>query len=417
MPRFLITSLSNSSLKEYPHNTLTNFIHRLPSPIELTPGQPHSIALRTFAFTTNIKSLTNVGYIKVHLRELNPQFSAEEGDSQCLARVPITNLSKVEEDSTVDSFFYEFDHPVRVDLSEHTHLEQLSFFITDEKNKQLQIPSGVSTVVNMEIEDTISLGHFALTANPQYSIDVFVNNKNQDFRLLLPGPIQVDSNWEVALHSVIVPQSVDVSIRAELEFHNLEEDARVVAYIWEEVTGENVDELKEEMLSTFVLWDLVLQETNAGTAIIVDTAWREEPVTVVMNAACATILGIPTNGKDELSWDTDPNGLGVVVSDKPLTGGGLGCDHVMVYCDLVQDSIVGDKMCQLLDMVSSRSIGLFTQQTDTIFHLPHLSFRALGKHKFDNIHFTLATIDGRDVPLGESSESITLNLLFRQQRA
>ena len=94
-PTFQILSLSNSSLDKYPSNSLSKFTHYLPRSLNAR-SKIFAIALTNIVVQRRLTSKKQIGYIKVHLDQLESQPCPQGHEDKCLARIPFSPASEGE---------------------------------------------------------------------------------------------------------------------------------------------------------------------------------------------------------------------------------------------------------------------------------------------------------------------------------
>ena len=420
MTHMQVTALSNSSLDRYPNNTLTSFVHRLPAPIHFDLNQSHTIELRSIGISNKLKeSAIKTGVIKIHLQEIDSRFPVHESDSQCLARVAFRG-SRGRNSRKNSLFWYEFNHPLAVELNEINTLHELSFKITDSENNPLQLESGPPTVLNLLISEMKFRDHFTITCNPNYTKNIYTNNVSNDFRMCFPNSIELDENWEAALHSVCVPGSLQIETHFTLEFVNHSDPDNILSFTHEwNVTPGEVESVLQNVILTLSIYDL---------DITIDPHSVSKRVTLLEKDA----QNLPVRGKIYMSSSLCRM---FKIAENVVRRGGLEIDftpgtrfefstdfsfdsdqHLAIYCDLLKDSIVGNQMCPLLYVLSARKLGLLQGKNDTIYYAPHLTFHSLGKLSFSSLAFQFCTLRGDKVNISSAEgDGISITLLFRHK--
>ena len=411
----MITSLSNASLHKYPSNTLTKFTHHLPSPIHLPTSKAFCISLRSLSLCNKLVDDSDIGYIKVHLSELNPKTSPALGDDQCLARIPfISNDSK----SHSSTFWYDMQYPIPIQLTSCTVLQELNFLITDEDNNQLQLQSGPTTVLNLEVTEMEYTDQFSVTCNPFDSISFRSDNTNIDFHTFLPRGMVLKSGWEVALHSVVIPKHIHLDDEFIVDFNH--DSGWHQQHKWKIQTAQNI---KEEFAKHLLGWGIRVQYFPSYIFLesIKNLGKLQFNIsgTLHFNEMLCRALGFKgqdKNGKGH-SWMFDQNTKKshtfFISSNTSL---GVSIDHLALYSDIVSNSFIGNSEAPILDVLSTNSIGLLQNNSSTLFYVPQLTFRPISKIEFSSIHFMLYTLDGDRVEINDvNKKGISITLLFRKQ--
>lgn len=401
---FSVISSSNASLNLYPNNTLSKFSHRLPIPLQLNPAKTQFICLKSITFDAKFAASKRGGYIKVHLKELDTRITPANGDAQCLARIPVPVIAEEELENSV---WYSFKNPTRLPLADTDELRVLNFVITDEHNSQLILRDfGVTTVLSMVIEEMDFPDHFSITANPRMSMNVFAANTNGDFRVNFPGTVEMDSSWEVALHNIIIPKAVTLTVPAWIR---IGKDTKE----WD-IFGKTGVDVFDQVAQTLMDRSIVMSQDRDKDVLQV---WSQERTTLAFsNSICRALLLDDKNTKGYSSWELTADGVVVL---RPFKNYLLDtrCDHICIYSDIVQESIMGNEMCKILEVVSSSEIGLTNGATDTIFHVPNLTFRSVSKFSFNSMQFILTGLDGSIPPISEENEGLSITLVFRKKQS
>lgn len=478
MTTHLITSLSNASLDKFPDNSLTKFSHRLPKVVTFTKGNATFISLRSIAINYKLQDVsTNVGYIKVHLHELQPKTSTYTGDEKCLARIPLPPPESIaaahgrkkrksravpeyEEGDVVtltaadsvsfipdlgeywrqkeeserrrkrdlevhdsNTYWYEFDAPVTHLLSNTNSLPELNFFITDSSNRQLLLHNGSATVLNIAIQEMAYVDHFTVAASPYVTHSEFPANRSNDFRMALPSAMSLQGEWEVALHSVLVPRGV--ALDTELHCKFIELNTGNVEYLGWDNDEDSQKNMRRKVKAFLASINFQFRYNTKKRQFVLSKHNKDDRREGVLHFTEMTCryLGFCGNGGTGRDWQIAA-GRQKFVLVEGLSGVSLGpdIDHLSVYCDIVGDSIMGNALCPILETLSPSLMGLHKYETDTVYHVPHFTFRPLGKHDFSSIHFQTYTLDGGMPPILDTEVSstqkagVTYVLLLRKNK-
>ena len=218
----IITSTSLSSVSIFPNNSITNFVHKLPSPIHLDVSRSYSIALRSISIHFKLPNRARrIGYIKVHLKELDHYPNQANGrESDCLAKILLPHQS-LENQNTLQTHHILVDIPLPLTLPIVESLDRLSFYFTNEDNTALEVIGGdIPTVITSNIEEMEFQDKLTIQLNPAYSNDTHPTNRNDEFTTLLPSSLKFeDQEWEAALYSIIVPPKVIIINEYKASFY------------------------------------------------------------------------------------------------------------------------------------------------------------------------------------------------------
>ncbi len=438
MPFHQITSLSNASLNVYPNNSLTKFIHQLPLPIEFDQTQHHTIELKSISLDFKLENKEkSVSFIKIHLEELDPRLSSQDGDGQCLARIPFSIAVKPkkqeaeeeeseEEEEEEEDFFklsdwWEAVHPIAIPLTHISRLDKLSYFITDENNQQLELKTGVSTVINVLICEMKYQDHFTITLNPSVSKDSFTRNVNNNFYTSFPSEINLGSGWEVALHSVIVPYGIHVEPKYAVTY-SAGDTVETAEWL---IADYSDADLFFELNSKIQEWGMVFyydyDEDEQNERVFLRSASDDhptQPCTLKMNDALYEFFGHKGDrGVFRFTGDWLDIGQTLQTKSSSQIHAENRVDHLVLYCDILADSIMGNRVCPLLDILSCDSIGLTKRHESTLYNAPNLTFRPVAKEIFSTIHVMIHTLDGSPAPISCQTQNISTTLYFRQNKS
>lgn len=445
-----VTSLSNASLGEYPDNSLTRFTHVLPEAIKIPPGLIARAGLRTLTMKHTLQAEfreKRVGYIKVHLKELAPILNKVE-DCQVLARLPFKRdeLAWVHPDST------EYHA-----LAAAKEIRELNFLLTDERNEQLKLARGPATVIQLEIVMSPNTKSFSLSLDMNLSKSLFTDNTQVRWRTELPQSFNVDPSWEVCLHSLQVPRAVTfpaaqfkiIMHRASQSYFGdnefSEEPGRDSVFERNMFTENNATErafltgevaeffakhsqvltLDEEGEIRFTYYDM--NELDLMKAQIYDTELDFFNSMTLPPRTCEMLglrysdrrgLNFVLPGFDE-SKVLRPGRLGYNPDMEILAGPRV--DHLAIYCDAAASSVVGNVNGPIMDIISTRALGLFNLQEETFYSVKQPIFRAVNPNMKKTFEVRLVTLDGREPPIAYAEDSkeeekipLSLTLVFRK---
>jgi hypothetical protein len=442
-----IVSLANSSLDLYPDNTLTKYTHRLPSPIIVPPNLSASIAVSCLVIHTQFKEPSKIGYIKIHLSQLAPQIAPSQSDAQVLARIPF-------EKESISPVWHRIEEPIFYPLTNISTIYELSFLITDENNKQLPLSDGPTSIIYLELRMSQYSASFSMTLSSSVSKELYSDNSLSSWRTELPESISLDPSWEVALYGVHVPSAVILKnkeleftlnrrnktdpkiLKLELEDEKLNDAVVVSGYLSEFLlssgfllslsrTGEIKIKQKPNpnygsaysFASTLAQMQQILEEKNDKFISL-----TLSPFTVYVlglnpgaNDDQNLTINLPTNNETMTLRNAVPN-----YNNKTLIKP-IKIDHIAVYCNIVEPSIIGNSSAHILDVVPTDSLGLLTSEKDTFYVIKHLMYRGISSLLSKTIEVSLKTLDGQSPPLSYSSSvkknnqiPLSLTLVFRR---
>lgn len=205
-PHGLYVLASNSSRQWFPENSPTSFTCLLPETLRKSSFPDHKFHVRLVSIALGTASSDRpVGYVKVHLQELEPQRSGEEftqvvgGFQFPPAQIfPRTRYG-----------MHTFKHPTLLPL----RLEELQSFqvrLTDQWNQELLIEDNFPTVLLIEIAEAGMEDTFTVVCDSRQG-EHFPNNKLAEFTTPLPTELNL-AGYEVALYSLVYPPLMRESV-------------------------------------------------------------------------------------------------------------------------------------------------------------------------------------------------------------
>ena len=389
----LICSPSNASLTKYPENTLTKFIHVLPSPIFLDKNKSYELGLRSISLSNNFDStksneiVKKTGYIKVFLNELySSERSKSDISAKCLARIPC-NLNK-QENKILN---HTFTNVIYLKLLECDEIKELSFTLTDEHNNQLSLSTGPATIIHCEMRESTMNDQFTLTVNPFYSVSEYVTNENNDFKVTFPSELILNGEWEIGIHSIIVPASVHIDDEYLIILYGKNNNSSLKYKIYDIEITTFIDKLNNDLINSG------LKVSLEGDEYFFEKMKPECNITgIYMNEMICRYFGIKgkkNNGK--FIQFTNKSHIG-----KSLFSLGTNIDHVCIYSDIVENSIMGNVLAPIMEIVPAFESGIQKKniRESNIFYIQSIVYRPIAKHVISDIHIQLSSIDGALIP-------------------
>ena len=409
-----VCSLANASLDIYPNNTLTKFTHRLPSAINLKKGLYHSIKLISIGIYNELKeSLTyHSNYINVHLAQLNPKYTTNSVYRQCLAKVPFTAKKPREEGKII---WFHFDTPIDHSLNGLNIVEELSYYITDCENKQLQLKEGPITVINVVIEEMEFPDQFSLDLSPTHSNDKYPNNTPHSFIVSLPHEIKLDNSWEVALHHIISPSPVEIQAKVVLRISGDQHKTSFSTPLLmskpqkAHISAKNIiRDINREL----ILYGKIKRYKRELTFHCQDFLLDKNP-TLLLNEVAALLLGIPFTTDDEF-MELPILQKRQLLSEDFSSHNRFAITHLLLYCDIVKDSIVGNVLANILEVIPVEALGSPSTNAAHLYILPRVTWKPFSKNVINSITMHISSIAGNSTTF-KSGGDTCYTLLFRKR--
>ena len=258
---------------------------------------------------------------------------------------------------------------------------------------------------------------FTIESVSNASGELSPDNTFSSFTKFLPEQVNLEGQWEVTISEISYPSLYQNITGGYFKFFDEKLSKSTSTYSIEPGLYNSITDIVEAM-------DTLIQERNNHdeTCITVNVSRRLQKVVIILGndtsglAFCRTDLGY-------IFGNNMGNRFGVLTKRKGPHEPQFACDivrilSVMIYSDLVEHSIVGDKKARLLrcfHFISKLKGGdiVTTGQCMNYQTFSNLQFRPLLKNSFHNIHIDLRDTSGKKVPF--VSVGITwLDLMFRK---
>lgn len=420
-----IACLSNASLDLFPDNTLTRFTHRLPRPIEVPRGYRALVALRSMILNCKPEaSASDVGFVKVHLEELDPVPGPDVGDRNVLHRLPFQSGRL---------FWHNPDFPIVCPLAPTTKIDQFSFVLTDEQNKQLKLEAGPTTFIVLTIIMTTSHRSFSVTVSPDTSGDLFNTNSLHNWSVELPETMTFTENWEVALVSaqagkslclengrlkfvlhttehfedhargLFAPHDGDVVLTVPTRQRGLSEDTLIRKHLnpWLNTYGYSIS-LNKRVGSIALTHERGNEVLTPEGVLAASSSEPDKFATLEVSATAAKLLNLRQDDYAKGSifrlpkTRTEIRGR-VVQYDEAQSRIPYNVElveHLAVYCDLVEHSIIGNEIAPFMDVLPAKKLHLFDTDKHAFFAVKHPIYRRVSPHVRKTFNVAIRSLDG-----------------------
>lgn len=438
-----VICLSNASLNFFPENSLTRFTHRLPRPIQVPEGHQALVALRSIVLSSKLKeNAPKVGYFKVHLNEIDPVPGPDVPDRRVLHKVPF-HSGRLHSHSPA--------YPVLCPLSHVRTLDQFSFVITDEHNQQLRLKRGPATVIQLSIVMTTAHTSFSITVSPYTSANLFSDNSLHTWNVELPETLTFHENWEVALLSAQAGKSLHLeNCRMKFVLHTgrqrmFSPDDFYAAHQDDEVLEVSLRHrgMSDKVLinnhlrpwlkqhgfiisldhgtgSIIIERDPSLGNSAADDSVNASVSGLDEPRFLEVSHSVVRVLGLRQQ---------DPRGAVIelprIIYKRMIIRDGRDdyseftsmipfkeemVEHLAVYCDLVEHSIIGNELAPIMDIVPSKKLHLFDNDKEAFYAIAHPIFRRVSPHVRKTFSVALRSLDGSVPPLLHDEHHVRNNV-------
>lgn len=252
---------------------------------------------------------------------------------------------------------------------------------------------------------------FYITLVSNSSLEYYPENKTNSFTTQLPQYVMLDGEWSVALVELQFPFTLfnvtkennkiviiyDVDNKSEIEI-----TTGYYSDLHELIKAIN-NQVKKYVFESFIELDVATQRIRVNkNPEKFNTIAKTDLVSVCFENRLAMQLGFEP-GANILDYELSPHAANI----------NLGIPELMViYCDIVDGQILGDKFCKMLRVINTASGKMnFAQFCNKEFNFPH--YIKLQSKKFETI-----TLDIRDTsakPMPFQFGTLTVKLHFRQE--
>jgi hypothetical protein len=405
-PRYCVLA-SNACLSYYPNNTLTKFTNVFPFTIRPSGNNSLYVRLRAIAISPELLPPGDplAHTIQVHIDELQA-FPVNENFEKCL-------IQTVFPPGTVLQHYAvrEFDNTVFQPVA-RSNLDRLSVLVTNSVGEQLRLAQGYPTLLQLEIAEMDTPGHFAVTAMSHMASElaVYPDNTLNNFKIRLSQDVQL-ANYEVALTGIAYPHDMIMRLPV-MTFTFKDEDEP-----WDVLLPFNLEDfansralessIVQKINQEAMLAEMVTASVERGDPrkndfgqLAISGASEGKNIHVKMSQEFLRVIPYGTrefviHGKEK------------VILGKINLRGAMPIQVGMLYCSCVEESMVGENQHQLMHIVP-------IERDKYIYEPEHLIFHRVTAQPFNHIHFRLTRPDGKSHEYESPSEgSLIISLLFR----
>ncbi|KAI8499057.1 hypothetical protein Bbelb_235100 [Branchiostoma belcheri] len=259
---------------------------------------------------------------------------------------------------------------------------------------------------------------FYVTLPSDGSMDVYPDNTLSTYRTKLSHPIELKGDWEVSLSEIQYPHS----------WMNVREGDNTLLYFMADETIEgggreyevitvpsgyykNISQLVKVLNEAAAVRyaDLFKQHDMFAYNAIAKRVTMVLPPMVANIPTTKTYLTGPL--AEKLGWKTKSyiSGSWIQAPHQPDLNAGL--ESLYVYCDLIQDRLVGGVKVPLLRIVKVQ--GEDDAVVDHVIHVPQ--YLPLARRRFEGVEINIRNHFGQPVPFERGRLIVTLH--FRQRRS
>ena len=402
---YRLCSVSSASTDRYPKNRLTKFIHHLPETIFLDRTKIYVIRLLSVCLSTQrVPQWRASPHVRLHLSQLQANPFTAPDRVRCLAQFVLPDRARSTR-STTRLDWFELSNPTPLILDRTLFsLDDLSFEFTDHKNRELILADdGPPTVVNCIIEEMSSIERFTVTLNPSLSRTHFPSNTDVNFCVTFGAtPITIGTDWQVALHSVIVPSGIRV-VGEYFQYRTFLQNGRVLTRRHKN-DGQTAEQMVDLLLFDVARYQIYIHRTDrthykVQFASVIDRG-QETGVALQLNPSLCKLFNLNRYTSSEgytFTINTSPGERTFPYGMSFLPKKVIHPDEQLVlYADIVQSSVFGDDRAPLVDVLSTVRLGMLDHgpTVDTLYSVAQPTFRPVSRAIIKDIRVRITDIHG-----------------------
>jgi hypothetical protein len=356
-----------------------------------------------------------------------------KGSERCvntLAVIPYRKgMKKDSEEEGTHTFYHEIGTVEKCAFNFRDH-RNLRCRLLDEKGKQLDILPGQPSIIRLCMRK-MARNSFLLRLS---TLDKGASGSNSDCRFVLQEPLKFKLRqiWEMALTSVTLKPDFLPYVRDD-QVPWQEQDISVIIKRGTRVLSktyllDKVEFFKNTPTLIARLNNLIQSEyptiqikDNVGYLTVnvlkkpSKPGKEEEPleVKIVFTPELGYILGITPSLVDQYNVEKFPQinvmeGAMYTCSEK-INFERLFPNHVLVYVDVIKETIVGSSQQRIIKFVPVRKGEIFTYESE------HLEFVRIRQNFTPVIHIWLGSIGGRTIECKNPKSEILYNFIVRKR--
>ena len=239
---------------------------------------------------------------------------------------------------------------------------------------------------------------FYITLPSQSSKELFPENNPSEYTVKLPRWIQLKGEWEIGLHSIVyTPWNIIQPLDEPISFMNGGKKGKGgkmrkhYSSVKEYIASIN-DSLKESHVDIEFFY-----ESNGKVTVHLSPGY-----TVRLRREQAIVLGFMTFEDSSETYDIEN------VEESGQYKANLYREtSILVYCDIVQPQIVGDRLIPLVAIVPYQKT---TETYETFYAVENIHYIPVQTKTFQNIKVHLRSSTEEPIPFEHGRAVITLHL-------
>ena len=251
---------------------------------------------------------------------------------------------------------------------------------------------------------------FYITLPSESSGDVFPENNPSEYTVRLPHWIQLKGEWEIGLHSInYTPWNIIQSLDEPISFMNGSmsggkegKGGKMRKHYFS--VREYITDINESLKESHIGKSLVDKsneiefsyESNGKVTVHLDGGY-----TVRLRREQAIVLGFMSFEDSSETYDIES------AEESGQYKANLYREtNILVYCDIVQPQIVGDRLIPLVAIVPYQT----TETSETFYAVENIHYIPVQTKTFQNIKVYLRSSTEEPIPFEHGRAAITLHL-------
>ncbi len=406
-------SLVSSSCRDiFDKNTRTSFTNLLHSRISRRYARrdvcvrPYSIGISTF-------SNEDPQPVKIHLREIVGQIS-DSVSSTCIGvfHYPSNGVNS-------GYLHYTFENSVFLPIRPH-QAQTFEINITNIDDEPIAITEGGDTIVTLEVTDNNMLSQNSFTVScSSNQPDVYSSNTLTNFTSPLANGLNLDEDYQVALHSIIYPSKLYEETIAWIRINGIKFSYDLADF---ENTIDFLQEVRLDVLQTALGSEVLFEMSRIGPMRGKVVLMRDEEtidadlpefLPVQLSREFGMICGL-------LNTSFTPQvlrrGQTIIIGENADINHASPNPAAILESNVVKSGMIGNMRGNILQCVPVLTEGKMISHS-SMFISPKLFFQPVARRPMESINFRFLNPDGsqRVFKCRGRNKEIIVTLVFRRQ--
>ena len=309
-------------------------------------------------------------------------------------------------------FFHEFETKQYVELN-NSIITTFDIKLVDENNSFLHLLPGPASIVKLNIK---KMDYYDRSFNIRLSSEkseLYKSNTNSNFKVKLPSLLNLNKDWKVCLTSINMPTTfktlpTDKTKREIVFWDNVNDYIITIPEILPNITN------LIQLINSYQFLHFYVEKIGDASYLKVHIKKKGK---LKIHQSLAQMLGFQTLYLENETHILDTNNDTIFQRDNynywiyqctnPINFELSKPNYIMVYSNIVEGSIVGNKICNILKIVPTKN----HEDNYVLNEFKHNEFYDLHNTDIDEIEITLRSHDGEIINF-LSNQNVIINLLF-----